>query len=392
MKTNIAMMTKLNNFLSPTKIILGNGAVSQVGDETKKLGGKKALIVTDKGVVKAGLVSGVEESLKAKEIDFGIFDEVAAEPPARIVDECARVIREKGYDFVIGIGGGSSLDVAKGAALVAVNGGKVLDYAGVDMVPCRGLPKILIATTAGTGSETTRVLVVTDEADKLKKSVYTDFNLADVAIVDPMMTMSMPLEVTADTGMDALVHAIEAYVSVSATPFSDILAIEAIRLIAENLSAAYAKGSNMEARFNMALAATLAGMAFTSGGLGVVHALSNPLGTEYHLTHGRSNAVMLPYVVDCNKIGNPNKYARIAQAMGENIEPLSAYEAVERLVNSLLRLLELLGIPSKISAYGVTKEDIPRLAAGAMKITRLFAGNPRDLTEEDVKGIYAAAF
>jgi len=259
-------------------------------------------------------------------------------------------------------------------------------------VPCRGLPKILIATTAGTGSEVTRILVVTDEAENLKKAVYSDFNLAEVAIVDPMMMVSMPPEVTADTGMDALVHAIEAYVSVNATPFSDILAIEAIRLIAENLPVAYAKGSNMEARFNMALAATLAGMAFTSGGLGVVHALSNPLGTEYHLTHGRSNAVMLPYVVDCNKIGNLNKYVRIAQAMGENIEQLSAYEAVERLVNSLLRLLELLGIPSKISAYGVTREDIPRFTTGAMKMTRLFVWNPRDLTEEEVKGIYTAAF
>jgi alcohol dehydrogenase class IV len=392
MKANIAMMTKVNNFLSPTKIILGNGAVSQVGDEARKLGGQRALVVTDKGVVKAGLVSGVEESLKAQKIDFEIFDKVDAEPPARIVDECARLILEKGYDFVIGIGGGSSLDVAKGAAIVAANGGKILDYAGMDMVPRRGLPKILIATTAGTGSEATRILVVTDEADNLKKAIYSDFNLADVSIVDPMLMVSMPPGVTADTGMDALVHAIEAYVSVNATPFSDILALEAIALIAENLPAAYAKGNNMEARFNMALAATLAGLAFTSGGLGIVHAVSNPLGIEYHLTHGRSNAVMLPYVVDCNKIGNLNKYARIAQAMGENIEQLSAYEAAERLVNNLLRLLELLGIPSKISAYGVSREDIPRLAAGAMKMTRLFIWNPRDLTEEEVKDIYRAAF
>ncbi|MEE9399708.1 MAG: iron-containing alcohol dehydrogenase [Dehalococcoidales bacterium] len=388
---NIAMMTKVNNFLSPTKIILGNGAVSQVGDEARKLGGKKALIVTDQGVIKADLVSGVEESLKAQKVNFGIFDKVEAEPPARIVDECARIIGEQGYDIVIGIGGGSSLDVAKGAAVVAVNGGKVLDYAGMDMVPRRGLPKILIATTAGTGSEVTRISVITDEADNLKKAVYSDFNLADVAIVDPKMTLSMPPVVTADTGMDALVHAIEAYVSVNATPFSDILAIEAITLIAENLPAAYAKGNNMEARFNMAFAASLAGMAFTSGGLGVVHALSNPLGTEYHLTHGRANAVMLPYVVDCNKIGNLSKYARITQAMGENIEQLSAYEAGEKLVNNLLKLLEILGISSKISTYGVTKEDIPRLTDRTMKITRLFVWNPRDLMEEDVKNIYTNA-
>jgi len=391
MEKSIFPMTKVNTFLSPNKIILGTGAVNQVGEEARKLGAEKALIVTDEGVVKAGLVQGVEDSLRAQKIDVGIFDKVEAEPPARIVDECAQVARDKGYDIIIGIGGGSSLDVAKGASILATNKGKVLDYIGIDMVPHRGLPKILIPTTAGTGSEVTRVLVFTDEVDKIKKSVYSTFVLADVAIVDPLLTISMPPVVTADTGMDALVHAIESYVSVNATPFSDILAIEAIHLIAENLPAAYAKANNMEARFNMALGATLAGMAFTSGGLGVVHALSNPLGMKYHLTHGRSNAVMLPYVVECNKIGSLNKYACIAQAMGENIEQLSAYEAVERLVNSLLRLLELLGIPSKISAYGVTNEDIPGLTAGAMKLTRLFEWNPRDLTEEDVKNIYISA-
>jgi len=186
-------------------------------------------------------------------------------------------------------------------------------------------------------------------------------------------------------------HAIETYVSVNATPFSDILAIEAIHLIAENLPAAYAKADNMEARFNMSLAATLAGMAFTSGGLGAVHALAYTLGTEYHLSHGRSNAVMLPYVVDYNKIGNLNKYAHIAQAMGENIEGLSAYQAAEKLVTCLSRLLEILCIPTKISAYGVSREDIPKLVEGGMKQSRLFVPNPRNLTEEDVKDIYVSA-
>jgi len=191
--------------------------------------------------------------------------------------------------------------------------------------------------------------------------------------------------------VDALVHAIETYVSVNATPFSDILAIEAIYLIAENLPAAYAKANNVEARFNMALAATLAGLAFSSGGLGAVHALSNPLGTKYHLSHGRANAVMLPYVVDFNKIGNLKKYAHIAQAMGENIEGLSAYQAAEKLVININRLLETLGIPTKISAYGASREDIPKLVEGGMKLSRLFVPNPRNLTEEDVKNIYTNA-
>ena len=392
MRNGVSMMTKTNTFLSPNKVILGNGAVSHVGKEAKNLGAKKALIVTDEGVVKAGLVEGVAEALRTQKVDVGIFDKVEAEPPARLVDECAQVVQDKGYDIVIGLGGGSSLDVAKGASLVTTNKGKILDYVGTDVVPHSGLLKILIPTTAGSGSEVTRGLIITDEEDNNKKVVFSDFVLANVAIVDPLLTISMPPVVTADTGMDALVHAIEAYVSVNATPFSDILVIEAIHLIAENLPAAYAKAENMEARFNMAFAATLAGMAFTSGGLGAVHALAYVLGTEYHLPHGRSNAIMLPHVVDYNKIGNLNKYAYIAQAMGENIEGLSAYQAAEKLVTSLSRLLEILHIPTKLSAYGISAEDIPKLVEGGMKQSRLFVPNPRNLTEEDVKNIYTGAF
>lgn len=390
--TGISMMTKLNTFLSPSKIIFGNGAAGCVGEEARKFGAKKALIVTDGGVLKAGLVKGVEESLRAQKVEVGVFDRVQAEPPAHIVDDCAQVIQEKGYDIIVGVGGGSSLDVAKGASIVATNGGKVLDYAGLDLVPRAGLPKILLPTTAGTGSEVSRAFVVTDQAANIKRAIYSDFVLAEVAIVDPLLTVSMPPVVTADTGMDALVHAIETYASVAATPFSDVLAIEAICLIAGNLPVACAKGNNMEARFNMALAATMAGLAFTSGGLGAVHALSNPLGIGYHLSHGRANAVMLPYVVDYNKIGNLNKYARIAEAMGENIGGLAAYQAAEKLVTKLFRLLEDVGIPSRLSAYGVSREDIPGLVEGGMKLNRLFVPNPRNPAEEDVKNIYTAAF
>jgi len=177
----------------------------------------------------------------------------------------------------------------------------------------------------------------------------------------------------------------------NATPFSDVLALESIRLLAENLPTAYAKAENLEARFNMSLGATMGGIAFSNGGLGIVHALSNPLGIYYHLTHGRSNAVMLPYVVDYNKIGNLKKYARIAQTMGENTDGLSLYQAAEKLVTKLFQLLEIVNIPIKLSAYGVSNGDIPKLAEASMKISRLFVWNPRNLTEEDVKSIYIKA-
>ena len=391
MEKNILMMTKASVFSTPGKIIFGNGAASEAGNEARKLGAQKALIVTDQRVIKAGLVSAVEKSLKDQKVAFGVFDRVEAEPHAQIVDECAQVVKDGNYDVIIGIGGGSSLDVAKGASIIATNKGKILDYAGVDMVPHPGLPKILLPTTAGTGSEVTRTIVATDEVQKIKQALRSDFLMADIAIVDPLLTISMPPVVTADTGVDALAHAIEAYVSAEATPFTDALAIEAISLIADNLPAAYTKANNMEARFNMSMGATLAGIAFNNGGLGAVHALSNALGVEYHMTHGRSNAVMLPYVVDYNRIGNLKKYARIAQAMGENTEGLTLNQAAEKLVPCLNRLLEILNIPNKLSAYGISEKNIPNLVQGGMKRKALFAQNPRDLKEDDVRKIYTSA-
>lgn len=391
MADGIFTMNKVNIFRSPNRVIFGNGTVSQVGAEVARIGARKALIVTDAGVVKGGMIAPVEDSLKKAKIDYGLFDRVEAEPPARVVDECAREICEKKHDIIIGVGGGSSLDVSKGASIVVTNGGKVLDYVGNDLVPRPGIPKILLPTTAGTGSEVTRVFVVTDEADNDKKAIFSDYNLSSVAIIDPLLTVSMPPKVTADTGMDALVHAVETYVSRQATPFSDILALEAISLIGEYLPVAYAKAENIEARYHMSLAATLAGLAFSSGGLGAVHALAYVLGTEYHLSHGRTNAIMLPYVVDYNKMGAPGRYARIAQAMGEKTAGLSALQAVERLILRLHQLLADVRIPDKLGAYGILAGDLPKLVAGGLRQRRLFPPNPRDLTEEDVEKIYRSA-
>ena len=391
MVDGIFEMNKVSIFRSPNKVIFGNGVASQVGAEVAKKGARKALIVTDTGVIKGGLTREIEDSLKELKIEYGIFDRVEAEPPSHIVNECAREIKEKEYDIVIGVGGGSSLDVAKGASIVATNGGGVLDYVGREMVPRAGVPKILIPTTAGTGSEVSWVFVVTDEKDNDKKVIFSFHNLADVAIVDPLLTMSMPPKLTADTGVDALTHAIETCVSRTSTPFGDILALEAIRLIGENLPTAYAKAENVEARYNMSLGATVAGLAFGSGGVGAVHALAYVLDTEWHMSHGRTNAIMLPYVVDYNKIGNLAKYARIAQAMGEKTEGLSDYQAAERLVLRLHRLLAEVGIPDKLSAYGISADDLPKLVAGGMMQSRLFTVNPRDLTEKDVEQIYRNA-
>lgn len=275
---------------------------------------------------------------------------------------------------------------------MASNPGNVLDYCGIDLVPKRGIPKILVPTTAGTGSEVTRVFVVTDTKDNMKKVVYSNYAIADLAIVDPMLTVSMPPKVTADTGMDALVHAIETFVSMNATPFSDLLASEAIRKITQYLPIAYAKGDHIEARYHMALASLMAGLAFASGGLGAVHALAYPLGTEYHLPHGRSNAIMLPHVMEFNLIGNRYRYAKISEMMGKGEDIIDLKIKAAMSVEAVIGLLEDIQIPYHLRDYGIPKEDIPKLVKEGMKQARLFVPNPRNLTERDIEIIYTKAW
>ena len=391
MTTSYYKGDKLCTFLSPKKVLLGVGAAKQTGKEAKALGAKKALIVTDKGVVNAGLLEDIKKSLEAENIQISIFDKVEPEPAARLADEGAQQAWDDDCNFIVGIGGGSSLDIAKGISIVATNKGKVVDYAGIDKVPEAGLPKILIPTTAGTGSEVSRALVITDESDNTKKVPISDFVLADVAIVDPVLTVSMPPTVTANSGIDALVHSIESYVNINATPYSDIWALEAIRIIADNLPTAYAKGNNMEARFNMAFAASLGAASFTTSGLGAVHGLAYCVGTEYHIPHGRANSIMLPHVMDYNKLGNLAKFANIAEALGENIEGLSLFEAAEMSVVAVERLLDNLNVSYNLTDYNIPKSDLPVLVKGGMAQARLFGVNPRDLTEKDVESIYKKA-
>ena len=377
---------------SPNKVIMGFGSSAMVAGEVRYLRGSKVLLVTDPGIVDAGLIKSIEESLQDENIPCVLYDKVEPEPPSRIIDNGAAIFKSEGCDLIVGVGGGSSLDVAKGISILAGNEGCILDYIGVDTVPNKGARMILVPTTAGTGSEVTRVLVMTDEEQNTKNVVFTPFSLPDVAIVDPLLTLSLPPIVTADTGMDALVHAIEAYVSMNATVFSDIWAEEAIRLIGTHLPVACAKGSNVNGRYHMCLAATLAGLAFTSGGLGAVHALAYPLGTEYHMTHGRTNAIMLPHVMQFNLPGNPDKYTRIAKLMGKDVDGLSPLESASLAVEAVLDLEESINVSCQMKDYNIPEEDLPLLVDGAMKQARLFVPNPRDLNEDDVRLIYQQAF
>jgi alcohol dehydrogenase class IV len=378
-------------FYSPHKIVFGTGTASGVGAEVRNLGASKVFIVTDPGVTKAGLLKSVTRSLEEAQLAYVIYDKVEAEPPVRLVDEGVDRFRSEGCDLVLGVGGGSSLDVAKGVSIVAGSGGRLLDFAGMDLVKKPGAPKILMPTTAGTGAEVTRVLVVTDEAENTKKVVYSFYCLPELAIVDPLLTYSMPPSVTADTGMDALVHAIETFVSVHATPFSDILAEKAIALIGRYLPVAWSKGSNPEARYHMSLAATLSGLAFASGGLGAVHGLSYVLGTRYHMPHGRSNAIMLPHVMKYNLPGSPEKYAAIAALLGRSTLSCGVNQAAALSAVAVEDLLKTLQISCRLRDYGISEKELPFLVEGGLKQSRLFSFNPRDLSEEDVRAVYQSA-
>ena len=391
MKQIFQISGKTGTFLAPRRTLLGKDALYEAGEEIKMLRGHKALIVTDPGVAATGLVSALGEQLGIAGIGSEVYDKVIPEPPARLIDEAVLKAGTQDCDVVIGLGGGSSLDVAKGAAMMAVHEGNILDYVGVNMFLRRGLPLILVPTTAGTGSEGSWVCVVTDEKENTKKSLYSSLLLPDTAILDPMVTLSMPQQVTADTGFDALVHAIDSYISLNATPYTKILAIQAISLIARNLPVAYAKGTDAEARYNMLLAANLAGMAFTSGGLGATHGLAYPLGAEFHMSHGRSNAIMLLYVMSFNKTGNLRGYADIAETMGENISGLDPYEAAERSVEAVKKLLRAVNIPHRLSDYGIKADHIPSLVQGGLKQSRFFVANPRNLCEDEIREIYQNA-
>ena len=382
---------KVHVFYSPHKIVFGTGTASGIGAEVKNLGASKVFIVTDPGVTKAGLLKPIISSLEEAQLAYVVYDKVEAEPPIRLVDEGVSRFRSEGCNLVLGVGGGSSLDVAKGVSIVAGNGGRLLDFAGMDLVKKPGAPKILMPTTAGTGAEITRVLVVTDEAENTKKVVYSFYCLPELAIVDPLLTYSMPPSVTADTGMDALVHAVETFVSVHATPFSDILAEKAIALIGRYLPVAWSKGSNQEARYHMSLAATLSGLAFASGGLGAVHGLSYVLGTRYHMPHGRSNAIMLPHVMKYNLPGAPEKYATIAALLGRSTQACDVNQTAALSAEAVEDLLKTLQISYRLRDYGISEKELPFLVEGGLKQSRLFSFNPRDLSEEDVRAVYQSA-
>ena len=378
-------------FRTTKRIVKGLGALSNVANELYQLNATRVLVITDKGLVASGIVEKLEKILDGMSLSYVLFDGVEADPGYEIIYQTTRIAEENGIDVVIGIGGGSSLDIAKVTAVSVTNEGDVTGFFGIDQVKKPGLKTILIPTTAGTGSEVTPIAILSDHEEKLKKGIVSAHLFPEVAILDANLTVSMPPKVTASTGMDALIHAVEAYTSIHATTVTDTLAVKAITLIYNSLRTAYANGSNLSARADMLLGSMLAGMAFANAGVTAVHAFAYPIGAEFHIPHGVANTIMLVPVMRYNYLGNLPKFAKLAEILGEDTYGLSERNAAELAVETLEVLAEDLDVPRSLKAFGVEEKHVPELAVGAMKVTRLLANNPRILTLEDAIEIYRMA-
>ena len=380
----------ISAFKIANKLITGQGAIEQLGGELTRLKINHPLIVTDAILVKSGTVDLALAQLGGRQ--YGIFDEVKPEPEISIVEDCARAYRAGAHDGLIGVGGGSAIDIAKAVAAFVGHDGPLEALFGVDQVPRKGPPLIAIPTTAGTGSEVTNVAILSDKAAQLKKGIVSDYLLPDVALVSPQMTLSCPRSVTAASGVDALVHAIESYLSVNASPITDSLALGAIRLIVKALPKAYANPANLHAREDMATASLMAGMAFGNAGVGAVHALAYPLGGRFNIAHGVSNALLLPYVMAWNKMACVERFRDIADAMGVPLAGLSEQQAASLAVEAMAELCAAVDIPTGMRSFGVPEEAIPAMAQEAAGIERLMRNNPRKLSAADIEQIYRAAY
>lgn len=353
---------------------------------------RKALLVTDRGLIDAGLIAPVEEALVASGFAVSTFDQVVADPAEAIVQSCIEQAREQNIDIVIGLGGGSSLDIAKLVAVMIGSEQPLSEMYGIGNVTGKRLPLTLIPTTAGTGSEATNISIITT-GETTKMGVVSRQLYADFVLLDAELTVGLPQIHTAATGIDAMVHAIEAYTSKSKkNPLSDVLAREALRLLGSNLVAACKDGTNREAREKMLLGAMLAGQAFANSPVAAVHALAYPLGGHYHLPHGLTNALMLGPVLRYNAKVAATLYAELADVMGIQGESREIKSRSEDFVSHMLSLMDESGAPRRLRDVNITEESLPMLAKDAMKQTRLLVNNPVEVTEEDALALYREAF
>ncbi|MGL5025584.1 MAG: L-threonine dehydrogenase [Shewanella oncorhynchi] len=377
-------------FFIPSVNVLGQGAVDDAIGDIKTLGFKHALIVTDKPLVKIGLVGEVAEKLGQNGITSTIYDGVQPNPTVTNVEAGLALLKANKCDFVISLGGGSPHDCAKGIALVATNGGSIKDYEGLDQSAKPQLPLVAINTTAGTASEMTRFCIITDEARHIKMAIVDKHTTPLLSVNDPELMLKKPASLTAATGMDALTHAVEAYVSIAANPITDACAIKAMELIQANLVNAVENGQDINAREQMAYAQFLAGMAFNNASLGYVHAMAHQLGGFYDLPHGVCNALLLPHVQEYNAQVVPARLKDIAKAMGVDVSAMTDEQGASAAIVAIKKLSAAVKIPENLTLLGVKAEDIPTLADNALKDACGFT-NPKQATHAEICQIFTNA-
>jgi alcohol dehydrogenase class IV len=376
---------------SPHLILAGLGASEKLSHEAKEFGAKKALVVTDKGVFDSGIGKRIKDLLEKGGMGIEIFDKVLSDPDIACAEACIGMAKKDQFDLIIGVGGGSTMDIASITSVMLTNPGTVYDYFGINLIKNQGIPTILIPTTAGTGAEVTPNAILTDTKEKLKKAIVSPFILPKIAIVDPLLTLSMPPSVTSSSGIDALTHAIESYTSNNATILTDLFAKEAMILIGRSLRTAVANGNNLEARYDMAIGSLYAGISLANAGVTAVHALAYPLGGQFNVAHGIANGLLLPYVMEFNALGNITKFAQIAQFLGEKVEHLSLLEQAYHAAKVVKAIYRDLKIPQSLTGLKVPKEAIPAMAKAAVNVTRLMGNNPRVMTAHDAERIYEKA-
>ncbi|WP_117017375.1 hydroxyacid-oxoacid transhydrogenase [Aeribacillus pallidus] len=396
------------DFYSTQRIVFGIGAIQQLDSILKSFKAKNILLITDPGIKQAGIVDRVLALLKRSNYETVVYDKVVPEPPVESAVDCYEFAKSSmKIDVIIGLGGGSSIDMAKIVALLETHGGHPLDYyGGENQVPGPIAPLIAIPTTAGTGSEVTSVAVLTDVENNLKVGISDNYLRPIVALLDPELTVGLPAYVTACSGIDALSHAIESYTAKSysyiqaegnllfqgSIPISDVLSYRAIELIVKNLALSVHQGTNLEARSNMLLGSLLAGMAFSNAGTAVAHALAYPIGGLIKSPHGEVTGLLLPYVMEFNAVVETEKMIKISEAFGLNIKGLSKKEAALTASKAVLNLLKEIGLPTRLSEIGVKEENIPEIVEKTLKIDRLVRNNPRMPTERGLEELLRKAF
>lgn len=382
-------ISSLRKFVSP-EIIFGEGARKTVANYARTFGARRVLVVSDPGVARAGWVRDVEQSLEEQDIDYVTFTDVSPNPRAEEVMKGAHFYREHDCNVIVAVGGGSPMDTAKGIGIISANGGEILSYEGVDTIHAPIPPLIFIPTTAGTSADVSQFAIISDQQEKVKISIVSKAVVPDVALIDPETTMTMDPFLTACTGVDAMVHAIEAFVSTGAGPLTDMHALDAIRLISANLRPLVADPSNLALREQVMLGSMKAGLAFSNAILGAVHAMSHSLGGWLDLPHGLCNAMLLEHVIAYNYPNAADRFKVVAETMGLDTRGLNQAEIKARLMAAVIELKRDVGLSQKLAENGVSVSDIPVLSEKAIKDPCILT-NPRKSCQRDVEVVYEEA-